>query len=93
MLPPWTQGRGLTWKVKGHSPVAPLCQQLQCAQLLPRPGAKGLSVEQHHIHPVGTRGSVCVLGVLSSKASSTTLPGPEHLELSWGVPHRDAPWA
>lgn len=49
----------LTWEVKGHGPVAPLCQQLQCAQLLPCPGVKGLSVEQHHIHPVGTQGSVC----------------------------------
>lgn len=82
MLPPWTQGRGLTWKVKGHRPVASLRQQLQCAQLLPRPRAKGLSMEQHHIRPVGTPGSACVLGVVSSKASPTALPGPEHFELS-----------
>lgn len=46
----------LTWEVKGYGSVAPLRQQLQCAQLLPCVGVKGLSVEQHHLHPVGTRG-------------------------------------
>lgn len=35
----------LTWEVKGHGPVAPPRQQLQCAQLLPCVGVKGLSVE------------------------------------------------
>lgn len=78
----------LTWEVKGHGPVAPLRQQLQCAQLLPRVGVKGLSMEQHHLHPVGTQGSVCPgdLGVAHRsffKASPTALP-PEHPELSWG---------
>lgn len=47
----------LTWEVKGHGPVASLCQQLQRAQLLPCVRVKGLSVEQQHLYPVGTRGN------------------------------------
>ena len=59
----------LTWEVKGHGPVAPLRQQLQCAQLLPRVGVKGLSMEQHHLHPVGTQGSVCPGGLRVARHS------------------------
>lgn len=48
-------GGALTWEVKGHGSVAALRQQLQCAQLLPRVGVKGLSMEQYHLHPAGTQ--------------------------------------
>lgn len=52
---PGPGGGGLTWEVKGHGSVAALRQQLQCAQLLPRVGVKGLSMEQYHLHPAGTQ--------------------------------------
>lgn len=69
-------GGALTWEVKGHGSVAALRQQLQCAQLLPRVGVKGLSMEQYHLHPAGTQRGEGPAGLAVRTQGGEGLAGP-----------------